>query len=91
LRWALFEKVSFDASRITSTDWSTYPVLRFGSVPETLAVRILDRPGAPFLGCGEAGQGPASAALANALANATGKRLRDLPFTAARVKAAIGV
>ncbi len=91
LSWALFEKVSFDASRITSTDWSTYPVLRFGSVPETLTVRILDRPGAPFLGCGEAGQGPASAALANALANATGKRIRDLPFTAARVKAAIGV
>jgi CO/xanthine dehydrogenase Mo-binding subunit len=91
LSWSLFESVSFDATRITSTDWATYPVLRFASVPESITVRILDRPGTPFLGCGEAGQGPASAALANAVANATGKRIRDLPLNAARVKAAIGV
>ncbi len=91
LSWSLFESVSFDATRITSIDWSTYPVLRFGSVPDSLTVRLLDRPGTPFLGCGEAGQGPAAAALANAVANATGKRFRDLPLNAARVKAAIGV
>ena len=91
LSWSLFESVSFDATRITSVDWATYPILRFSSVPESLTVRIIDRPGAPFLGCGEAGQGPASAALANAVANATGKRIRDLPLNAARVKAAIGV
>jgi nicotinate dehydrogenase subunit B len=91
LSWSLFESVSFDATRISSVDWSTYPILRFGSVPESITVRILDRPGTPLLGCGEAGQGPASAALANAVANATGKRIRDLPLSAARVKAAIGV
>jgi nicotinate dehydrogenase subunit B len=91
LSWSLFESVSFDTTRITSIDWATYPILRFGSVPESLTVRIIDRPGTPFLGCGEAGQGPASAALANAVANATGKRIRDLPLNAARVKAAIGV
>jgi nicotinate dehydrogenase subunit B len=91
LSWSLFESVSFDATRVTSIDWATYPILRFSSVPESLTVRILDRPGTPFLGCGEAGQGPASAALANAVANATGKRVRDLPLNAARVKAAIGV
>jgi nicotinate dehydrogenase subunit B len=91
LSWSLFESVSFDTTRITSTDWSTYPILRFDSVPESLTVRIIDRPGTPFLGCGEAGQGPASAALANAVANATGKRVRDLPLNAARVKAIIGV
>jgi len=91
LSWSLFESVSFDTTRITSVDWATYPILRFSSVPESLTVRIIDRPGAPFLGCGEAGQGPASAALANAVANATGKRIRDLPLNAARVKAAIGV
>ncbi len=91
LSWSLFESVSFDARRITSTDWSTYPILRFSSVPESLTVRVLDRPGTPFLGCGEAGQGPASAALANAIANATGRRMRDLPLSAARVKAAVGV
>lgn len=86
LSWAMFEGVTFDTTRITSIDWSTYPILRFGSVPESLTVRIIDRPGTPFLGCGEAAQGPASAALANAVANATGKRIRDLPLNAARVK-----
>jgi CO/xanthine dehydrogenase Mo-binding subunit len=91
LSWSLFESVSFETTRITSTDWATYPILRFSSVPESVTVRILDRPGTPFLGCGEAGQGPASAALANAVANATGKRVRDLPLDAARVKATIGV
>jgi nicotinate dehydrogenase subunit B len=91
LSWSLFEGVTFDARRITSVDWSTYPILRFGSVPESVVVRILDRPGSSFLGCGEAAQGPATAALANAIANATGKRIRDLPLNAARVKAAIGV
>jgi nicotinate dehydrogenase subunit B len=91
LSWSLFESVSFDTTRITSTDWATYPILRFSSVPESVSVRLIDRPGTPFLGCGEAGQGPASAALANAVANATGKRVRDLPLNAPRVKAAIGV
>jgi nicotinate dehydrogenase subunit B len=91
LSWSLFESVSFDAKRITSVDWATYPILRFGSVPESLTVRIIDRPGTPFLGCGEAGHGPAAAALANAVANATGKRIRDLPLSAARVKTVIGV
>jgi CO/xanthine dehydrogenase Mo-binding subunit len=91
LSWAMFENVSFDRTRITSIDWASYPILRFGSVPDTVGVRILDRPGLPFLGCGEAAQGPASAALANAVADATGQRIRALPLNAARVKAAIGV
>jgi CO/xanthine dehydrogenase Mo-binding subunit len=64
--------------------------MRFNSVPGSVDVHVIDRPGQPFLGCGEASQGPASAALANAIADATGKRLRDLPLTAARVKAALG-
>jgi len=91
LSWTMFEGVTFDNTRITSIDWSTYPILRFGSVPESLTVRIVDRPGTAFLGCGEAAQGPAAAALANAVANATGKRIRDLPLNAARVKAACNV
>jgi CO/xanthine dehydrogenase Mo-binding subunit len=91
LSWSLFESVSFDATRITSIDWATYPILRFDSVPDSVTVRIIDRPGTAFLGCGEAAQGPASAALANAVANATGKRVRDLPLNAVRVKAIIGV
>jgi nicotinate dehydrogenase subunit B len=54
-------------------------------------VHIIDRPGQPFLGSGETGQGPAAAALANAIADATGKRFRDLPLSRQLIKAAIGV
>jgi nicotinate dehydrogenase subunit B len=60
-------------------------------VPDSMEVHIINRPGLPFLGSGEAGQGPAAAAIANAIANATGTRFRDLPITAERIKAAIGV
>jgi nicotinate dehydrogenase subunit B len=91
LSWSLYESVAFDDSRITSRDWSSYPIMRFASVPRSIDVHIIDRPGAPFLGTGEAAQGPAAAALANALANAVGARIRELPLTSKRVKAAIGV
>ncbi|MBV8925696.1 MAG: xanthine dehydrogenase family protein molybdopterin-binding subunit [Bradyrhizobium sp.] len=87
--WTLYERVSFDDRRITSIDWQTYPILRFDAVPENIEVHIVNRPGKPFLGSGETGQGPAAASLANAIANATGKRLRDLPLTRRRIKDAI--
>ncbi|MBX5463644.1 MAG: xanthine dehydrogenase family protein molybdopterin-binding subunit [Steroidobacteraceae bacterium] len=91
MSWTLFEAVTFDDTRVTSIDWSTYPVLRFSSVPDRVEVHLVPRPGRPFLGVGEAAQGPTAAALANAIANATGKRLRDIPFTPDRVRAAMGV
>ena len=91
LSWSLYEAVTFDSMRITSRDWSTYPIMRFSSVPETIDVHVISRPGASFLGAGEAAQGPAAAALANAVADALGVRLRELPFNRARVKAAVGV
>jgi nicotinate dehydrogenase subunit B len=87
--WTLYERVTFDESRITSIDWQTYPILRFDAVPEKIEVHIINRPGKPFLGSGETGQGPAAASLANAIANATGKRLRNLPLTRKRIKDAI--
>jgi CO/xanthine dehydrogenase Mo-binding subunit len=87
--WTLYESVSFDDTRITSIDWQTYPILRFNAVPESIEVHIINRPGQPFLGSGETGQGPAGASVANAIANATGKRLRDLPLTRKRIKDAI--
>jgi len=90
MSWTLFERVSFDERRITSIDWATYPILRFSAVPQSIEVHIIDRPGLPFLGCGEAGQGPAAAAIGNAIAAATGQRLRELPLTRERIKAAIG-
>jgi nicotinate dehydrogenase subunit B len=89
--WTLHEAVSFNATRVTSADWSSYPILRFPEVPEQVEVHVINRPGQPFLGTGEAAQGPTAAALANAVADATGARLRELPLAPARVKAAIGV
>jgi nicotinate dehydrogenase subunit B len=89
--WTIYESVGFDRSSITSRDWSSYPILRFPAVPESVEVHVIDRPGMPFLGTGEATQGPTSAAIANAIRAATGVRLRELPFQAARVKQAIGV
>ncbi len=90
MSWTLYESVTFDDTRITSIDWQTYPILRFNSVPDSIEVHIINRPGQPFLGSGETGQGPAAASIANAIANATGKRLRDLPLTRKKIKDAIG-
>ncbi len=89
--WTLHEAVMFDTIRIKSRDWSTYPILRFNNLFRSVDVHVIDRPGQPFLGTGEASQGPTAAAIANAIADATGKRIRDLPFTSRRVKASIGV
>ena len=89
MSWTLYEAVTFDDTRITSIDWQTYPILRFNAVPDSIIVHIIDRPGQPFLGSGETGQGPAAASIANAIANATGKRLRDLPLTRKKIKDAI--
>jgi CO/xanthine dehydrogenase Mo-binding subunit len=89
MSWTLYESVTFDDVRITSIDWQTYPILRFDAVPEKVDVHIINRPGQPFLGSGETGQGPAAASIANAIADATGKRLRDLPLTRKRIKDAM--
>jgi CO/xanthine dehydrogenase Mo-binding subunit len=80
--WTLYEAVNFDETRILSKDWSTYPILRFPAVPDSVVVEVIDRPGEPFLGTGEAAQGPTAAALANAVTDATGIRPRDIPFGA---------
>ena len=85
LSWTLKEEVKFDDTRILSSDWSSYPILTFSEVPPVEVV-LIDRPGTPFLGAGEASQGPTGAALANAVFDATGVRLRQLPFTPERVK-----
>jgi nicotinate dehydrogenase subunit B len=87
--WTIAEQVSFDAHRITSLDWGGYPILRFPQVPGRIEVVVLDRRGQPFLGTGEAAQGPTAAAIGNALADATGRRVRDLPFRPTRVRAAL--
>ena len=87
--WTLYEAVTFDKTRITSIDWQTYPILRFGGVPDSVQVDIIGRPGQPFLGTGEGAQGPTPAALGNAIRDAIGVRLYDLPFRPEKVKAAM--
>jgi CO/xanthine dehydrogenase Mo-binding subunit len=86
--WTLLESVGYDRTRVTTRSWADYPIIHFGDVPEVEVV-LLDRPEERFLGVGEGSQGPAAAAIANAIANATGKRLRALPFAPERVKQAL--
>ena len=87
--WTLHEAVQFDGNGIRSRDWRSYPILTMPEVPK-VEVELIDRPEEKPLGAGEASQGPAVAAIANAFAHATGRRLRDLPMTRDRVKAALG-
>ena len=87
--WTLYEKVRFDKTGITSRDWASYPIMTMPDVPK-VTVELINRPTERPLGAGEGSQGPAGAAIANAVAHATGKRLRDLPLDAGRVKAALG-
>ena len=86
--WTLHEQVRFDKNGILSRDWETYPILTMPDAPKVETV-LIDRPNERSLGAGEASQGPTAAAIANAFAAATGKRIRELPFTPERVKAAL--
>jgi nicotinate dehydrogenase subunit B len=83
----LHEEVKFDRSRVTSVDWLSYPILTFPEVPN-IEVALIDHPELPLLGAGEAATATVAAALGNAVFDATGVRLRTVPFTAERVKAA---
>ena len=85
---ALHEEVTFDRAKVTSVDWVSYPILRFPEAP-AVDVILIDRPNEPLVGAGEAATAPVAAALANAVFDATGVRLRTVPFTAERVKAAL--
>jgi nicotinate dehydrogenase subunit B len=82
--WALRERVRFDRTRITSVTWESYPILRFTEVPE-VAVRIVAAPGEPETGAGELAQGPVAGAIGNAVADAIGVRVRDLPLTTEQI------
>jgi CO/xanthine dehydrogenase Mo-binding subunit/aerobic-type carbon monoxide dehydrogenase small subunit (CoxS/CutS family) len=83
--WTLKEEVTFSRHGITSTDWQSYPILRAREVPIIETV-LLNRPELPILGVGEGVMGPAPAAIANAVFDAVGIRLRTIPFTPARVR-----
>jgi nicotinate dehydrogenase subunit B len=87
--WTLKEEVRFDRGGILARDWASYPILTMPEAPK-VEVELINRVNERPLGAGEGSQGPAVAAVANAFANATGKRIRDLPLNPARVKAALG-
>lgn len=88
MSWTLHEQVRFDRNGILSDDWMNYPILTTPDVPRVETV-LIDRPNERSLGAGEASQGPAAAAIANAFAAATGRRIRELPLTPERVRAAL--
>ena len=82
--WTLREEVRFDQQHVTSLNWDSYPIFRFADVP-AVEVAIIDRPTEPALGGGEAAQSPTSAAIANAVYRASGKRVRHLPITPEKI------
>ena len=85
--WTLKEAVRFDRTHVTSETWETYPILRCAETP-AVAVEIVSRPDCPAVGAGEAAQGPTAAAIANAVFDSLGVRVRDLPLTAEHIQAA---
>lgn len=86
--WTLHEAVSFEPDGVTSDDWEEYSILTFPEAPP-VEVTLIDRPGEPYLGTGEASQGPAVAAIGNAISDAAGARVRELPITSERITAAL--
>ena len=87
--WTVMEEVRFDKNGILARDWASYPILTMPDAPK-VEVELINRPNERSLGAGEGSQGPAVAAVVNAFANATGKRIRDLPLKPERVKAVLG-
>jgi CO/xanthine dehydrogenase Mo-binding subunit len=85
---ALLEEVAFDGNGVTSIDWNGYPILKFPEVPE-LDIVLINRQDTTPLGAGELATVPIPAAIANAVFNATGLRLREVPFTPKRILAGL--
>jgi len=86
----LFEEVKFDATGVKSLDWVSYPVLRFQDVPD-VQIQLINRPELPATGAAETPIVVVPAAIANAIFDATGVRLREIPFTPERVLNALKV
>jgi nicotinate dehydrogenase subunit B len=84
----LKEEIQFDRSGVTSLHWATYPILTFAEVPEVV-IELIDRPTEPPWGAGEPASAVVPSAIANAVFDAVGVRLRSVPFTPAKVRAAI--
>ena len=86
--WTLKEEVRLGERGVASASWEDYPILKFSEVPP-VEIELIDRPDLPSVGAGEAAQGPTAAAIANAVEDALGVRVRELPLTPQRIIAAI--
>ena len=86
--WTLLEQMPLGPSHLAGTGWDSYPIMRFGDVPR-IRVHLIDRPEQPPLGAGETVQGPVAGAIANAVADALGVRVRTLPLTPENIAAAM--
>jgi nicotinate dehydrogenase subunit B len=85
----MWEEVRFDQKNVTSIDWATYPILDIADMPETIHVVLINRPDVPPSGAGEPSTRPVAAAIANAVFDATGVRIRRVPFSPDRLKGAL--
>ena len=79
----------FDENRVTSVDWVSYPILELADAPEAIDIVLIDRPNMPPQGAGEPSTRTVPAAIANAIFDATGVRMRRVPITPERMKAAL--
>jgi nicotinate dehydrogenase subunit B len=86
--WTLKEQLKLGERGVATLGWEDYPILTFSEVP-AVEIDLLDRPDLPSVGAGEAAQGPTAGAIANAVENALGVRVRELPLTSERIIAAI--
>ena len=84
----LIEELTFDRSMVTSLDWASYPILKFPQIPD-IVIELIDRPSEKPWGAGEPSAAVVPAAISNAVFDATGVRLRSVPYTPAKVKAAL--
>jgi nicotinate dehydrogenase subunit B len=84
----LIEELKFDRSRVTSVDWASYPILRFPDLPD-VTIDLIDRPNEVPWGAGEPTAAVVPSAIANAIFDATGARLRSVPFSPQKVLAAL--
>lgn len=86
---AMKEEVTFDRTSVTSVDWTTYPIARAPEIPAQVDIVLINHPELPPNGAGEPSSRATAAAIANAIFDATGGRIRQMPLTAARIKAAL--
>jgi CO/xanthine dehydrogenase Mo-binding subunit len=88
---AISEEVTWDRQKVTSIDWRTYPILSLGTEMPIIETVLIDRPDQLATGAGETASAPIAAAIGNAIFDATGARLREVPFTPARVRRALAM